>query len=68
MPKGVCFKGTCLFAQDPDCSDGVRVTKSLRFAKPHLATDQMNMQIIVDDEKKVVIKGGDVSEVCCRVV
>lgn len=35
---------------------------------PELATDQMNMQIIVDDEKKVVIKGGDVSEVCCLVV
>ena len=60
-PKGVCFKRKCLYAQDPECVDGARVVKSLRFDKPKVATADMNMQISVDHQKKISLAAAEVS-------
>lgn len=59
--KGVCFKRKCLYAQDPECVDGARVVKSLRFEKPKVATADMNLKISVDHQKKISLAAAEVS-------
>eukprot|EP00729_Bicosta_minor_P023465 gene23465-30937_t len=60
IAPGVCFKRKCLYAQDPECVDGARVVKSLRFEKPKVATADMNLKISVDHQKKISLAAAEV--------
>ena len=52
----MCFRGSCRFAQDPDCVDGKRVSSRNSLQQPKIQTRDLDLVLSVDDERTVTFE------------